>query len=261
MSQTLRHPEILDLARREGRVTVEGLARHFGVTVQTVRRDLAELAQSGQLARVHGGAVLPSPGAQSSTANIGYGERRRLQSAEKRAIAQACAALVPQEAALFLGIGTTTEAVARELGRHKGLLVATNNMNVANILLENPDCEVVLVGGSIRRSDGGIVGTLAVQAIRQFKFDLCVLGCSGLDADGDVLDFDLREAGVNQAILGQSRGRILVADHTKLGRSAPVRVASLSEVGAWVTDRPPEPALAALCEGWGTRVVVAGPPG
>lgn len=261
MSQTLRHPEIVEIARREGRVTVEDLARRFGVTLQTVRRDLADLARSGQLARVHGGAVLPAaqaPSHPSGTINIGYGERRRLHGEEKRAIARACAGLVPHDAALFLAIGTTVEAVARELLRHRGLLVVTNNMNVANILMENPGCEVVLAGGSIRRSDGGIVGTLAVQAIQQFKFDLAVIGCSGLDADGDVLDFDLREAGVNQAILQQSRGRVLVADHSKLQRSAPVRVASLQELDTLVTDCALEPALAALCHDWETRVLVAG---
>ena len=257
MSQTLRHPEIVDMARREGRVTVDGLARHFDVTVQTIRRDLSELAGSGQLARVHGGAVLPASPV-SSTANIGYDERRRLLGGEKRAIARACAAVVPHDAALFLAIGTTTEAVARELLRHRGLMVVTNNMNVANILMASPDCEVVLVGGSIRRSDGGIVGTLAVQALRQFKFDLSVIGCSGLDADGDVLDYDLNEAGLNRAILEQSRRRILVADHSKLERSAPVRVASLRDVDALVTDRALGDGLAKACQEWGTEVVVSG---
>ncbi|TNC51951.1 DeoR/GlpR transcriptional regulator [Rubellimicrobium rubrum] len=254
MSQTLRHPEIVELARREGKVTVEGLARHFDVTLQTIRRDLAELAQTGQLERVHGGAVLPS-----GTSNIGYGERRRLQGDAKAAMARACAALIPHDAALFLAIGTSTEAVARELLRHRNLLVVTNNMNVANILVANPDCQIILAGGTIRRSDGGIVGTLAVQTIRQFKFDLAVIGCSGLDRDGDLLDFDLQEVGVNQAILAQSRQRILVADHSKFQRTAPVRLGSLSDLDVFVTDRALPPDLDRRCRDWGTRLVVTGP--
>ncbi|MBP1804379.1 DeoR/GlpR family DNA-binding transcription regulator [Rubellimicrobium aerolatum] len=252
MSQTLRHPEIVELARRQGKVTVEDLARHFDVTLQTIRRDLAELAQAGQLERVHGGAVLPS-----RTSNIGYGERRRLHGEAKAAIGRACAALVPHDCALFLSIGTSTEAVARELLGHRNLLVVTNNMNVANILVANPDCQIVLAGGTIRRSDGGVVGTLTMQTIRQFKFDLAVIGCSALDRDGDILDFDLQEVGVNQAILAQSRRRILVADRSKFQRSAPARIASLGDLDVLVTDAGLEPDLAARCRAWGTEVVRA----
>lgn len=251
--QTLRHPEILDLARREGKVTVEGLARHFDVTLQTIRRDLAELAEAGRLERVHGGAVLPS-----GTSNIGYEERRRLQASAKTAIARACAALIPNDASIFINIGTSTEAVARELMAHRNLMVVTNNMNVAGILLGNPDCQIILAGGSLRRSDGGLVGALTVQTIRQFKFDLAVIGCSALDADGDLLDFDIQEVGVSQTIIAQSRRTFLVADHTKFQRSAPARIASLSEVDAFVTDKPLPAPLARACEGWGTRILTVG---
>ena len=254
MSQTLRHPEILEIARREGKVTVEGLARHFDVTLQTIRRDLAELAEAGRLERVHGGAVLPS-----GTANIGYEERRRLNGEVKAAMGRACAALIPPDCAVFLAIGTSTEAVARELLRHHNLLAVTNNVNVAQILLANPEAQVILSGGTIRRSDGGVVGPLAMQAIRQFKFDVAVIGCSGLDEEGDLLDFDIQEVGVSQTLLAQSRRVVLVADHSKFQRHAPVRVASLEKVGTFVTDRPLSPALAAKCRDWGTEVVVAAP--
>ena len=254
MSQTLRHPEILEIARRDGKVTVEGLAQHFGVTLQTIRRDLTELAEARRLERVHGGAVLPS-----GTSNIGYDERRRLSGDAKAAIARACARLVPENASVFLAIGTSTEAVARELLAHRNLLVVTNNMNVANILIANPDCQIILAGGSIRRSDGGIVGSLTVQTIRQFKFDLAVIGCSALDEDGDLLDFDLQEVGVSQAILRQSRQSLLVADHSKFQRSAPVRIASLGDLGGFVTDRPLPQTPAERCREWGTQVTVAEP--
>jgi DeoR family glycerol-3-phosphate regulon repressor len=252
MSQTFRHPEILEIARREGKVTVEGLARHFDVTLQTIRRDLAELAEAGRLERVHGGAVLPS-----GTANIGYDERRRLNEEAKAAIGRACARMIPPDSAVFLAIGTSTEAVARALLGHRNLLVVTNNINVANILLANPACQIILAGGTIRRADGGIVGPLTERTIRQFKFDVAVIGCSALDEEGDLLDFDVQEVGVSQAILGQARRSVLVTDHSKLRRSAPVRIASLRELGAVVTDRALPSPLAACCAEWGTEVVVA----
>ena len=252
MSQTFRHPEILEIARREGKVTVEGLSLHFGVTQQTIRRDLTDLADAGKLERVHGGAVLPS-----GTVNIGYEDRRGLNSAAKAAIARACVARIPNDISLFLNIGTSTEAVAQELVHHENLLVVTNNMNVANILVGNPDCEIVVTGGNLRRADGGLIGNLATESIRQFKFDLAVIGCSALDQDGDLLDFDVQEVGVSQAILRHSRRTFLVSDQSKFRRSAPVRIASLKDIDAFFTDAPLAPGLARLCEDWGTEICVA----
>jgi DeoR family glycerol-3-phosphate regulon repressor len=252
MSQTLRHPEILEIARQEGKVTVEGLARHFDVTLQTIRRDLTDLAEAGRLERVHGGAVLPS-----GTTNIRYEERRALKSAAKRAMARACAAQIPNGISLFLNIGTSTEAVAHELLHHENLMVVTNNMNVAHILAANMSCQIIVTGGQLRRADGGLVGNLAAETIRQFKFDLAVIGCSALDKDGDLLDFDIQEVDVSQTILRQSRRTFLVADQTKLNRSAPARIASLAEVDMVFTDLELPAELSASCAAWGTQVVVA----
>lgn len=252
MSQSFRHPEILEIARRDGLVTVEGLAAHFGVTLQTIRRDLSDLADAGRLERVHGGAVLPS-----GTTNIGYEERRALNTDAKSAIARACAKRIPGDMSIFLNIGTSTEAVARELLHHEHLMVVTNNMNVANILVANPSCEVVVTGGHLRRADGGLIGNLATETIRKFKFDLAVIGCSAMDDDGDILDFDIQEVSVSQSILAQSRRTFLVADHSKFKRSAPARIASLADVDAFFTDQPLSADLAASCEAWGTEVVIA----
>lgn len=250
MTRNFRHPEILQIARRTGKVTVDGLAEHFDVTLQTIRRDLTELADAGALARVHGGAVLPS-----GTTNIGYEERRGLNDAAKQAIARACAAALPQNASIFLNIGTSTEAVARELLRHENIMVVTNNINVANILNANPDCEIIVTGGTLRRSDGGLVGSLAAQTIRQFKFDYAVIGCSALDDDGDLLDFDMHEVSVSQAIIEQSRKTFLVADHSKFQRRAPARIASLAAIDTVFSDLPLPHGLSDLCATWGTKVV------
>ena len=252
MSQSFRHPEILEAARRQGKVTVEGLAEQFGVTLQTIRRDLTELAEAGRLERVHGGAILPS-----GTTNILYEERRVLNQTAKTQIARACAAQIPEGSSVFLNIGTSTEAVAHELLHHRDLLVVTNNMNVANILAANRDCQIVLTGGTLRRLDGGLIGTLTVATIRQFKFDIAVIGCSAMDADGDLLDFDIQEVGVSQTIIAQARKTFLVADHSKFTRSAPARIASLSEITTFFTDKHLPRRLAAQCRDWKTDVLVA----
>ncbi len=234
----LRHRDILQLAREEGRVGVEDLARRFGVTLQTIRRDLTDLARAGQLARVHGGAVLPS-----GTANIGWQERRSLNAAAKTRIARAVAAMVPDGASLILNIGTTTEAVAQALLHHRGLVVMTNNMNVAQTLAANPDAQILLTGGRLRTADGGLVGTMAEEAFAGFRPDLAVIGCSAVDEAGMLLDFDRDEVSVSRTILRVARISILVADQSKFRKSAPFRIAGIDAVDRLVTDAQLPPAL------------------
>ncbi len=252
MALSFRQTEILEIARAEGRVIVEALAERFGVTVQTIRRDLSELSEAGKLNRVHGGAIMP-PG----VANIGYEDRRNMEAGAKAAIARACARAIPDNSSLFLNIGTTTEAVARELLGHHNITVVTNNMNVANILTANESCEVIVAGGLLRRSDGGLVGDLTAQAIEAFKVDFAIIGTSALDMDGDLLDFDAQEVWVSRAIIRQARKVFLVTDASKLRRSAPVKIGSLAEIDALFTDAPLPEALAAKCRDWETGVHVA----
>ncbi|WP_171204607.1 DeoR/GlpR family DNA-binding transcription regulator [Ruegeria sp. HKCCA0235A] len=251
MSLSFRQSDILEIVSTEGRVTVEGLAERFGVTVQTIRRDLTELADAGKLDRVHGGAVL-----RSGVSNIGYEDRRALNADAKTRIAQTCAADIPDGASIFMNIGTSTEAVARQLLNHKNLLVVTNNMNVANILVENPDCEIIMAGGVLRRTDGGLIGNLTVSAIRQFKFDIAVIGCSTLDTDGDLLDFDFQEVQVSQAIIEKARRTFLVADHSKFQRSAPARIGSIAELDTVYSDLPLPGKLPEHCREWQTDVII-----
>ncbi|MEM8823231.1 MAG: DeoR/GlpR family DNA-binding transcription regulator, partial [Pseudomonadota bacterium] len=169
---SFRHPQILDLARRDGRVTVEGLAKTLGVTVQTIRRDLTQLTEAGHLTRVHGGAVLPS-----GVTNLAHADRRALNADAKARIARHVAGLVPDRASLFLNVGTTTEAVAHALRGHQGLLIVTNNLNIANTLADTPN-DVVLTGGTLRPADGALTGALAAAAVARFKVDVAIIGCS-----------------------------------------------------------------------------------
>jgi DeoR family glycerol-3-phosphate regulon repressor len=246
-----RQQEILELARKDGKVTVDELAKLYDVTVQTIRRDLSELADSGRLDRVHGGAVIPS-----GVVNIVYDERQRLNEKGKKAIAIACAKAIPEGASVFMNIGTSTEAVARELLGHQNLMVVTNNMNIANILATNRSCEIILTGGVLRRSDGGLVGMLTAEMVKQFKFDFSVLSCSAVDEDGDLLDFDDQEVLVSRSAIQRSRQVLIVADHDKFTRRAPLTICSLRDVDVLFTDNSLTGKLADECRHWDTNVVV-----
>lgn len=248
-----RQAQILELVRRRGFVVIDELARHFEVTTQTIRRDINELCENALLRRYHGGAGLPS-----SVENLAYDTRQILCHQEKRRIARLLATQVPNHASLFINIGTTTEEVARALLDHSGLRVITNNLNVAAILSGQADFEVIVAGGLVRSRDRGIIGPATLDTIRQFKTDFGIIGISGIDDSGTLLDFDYQEVRVAQAIVENAGTVFLAADHTKFGRSAMVRLGSVDQLGALFTDAaPPEPIATHLAAA-GVAVFIAG---
>ena len=252
MTPNPRQSLLLDEVRARGSVTVEALSDQFGVTLQTVRRDVKLLSDAGLLARFHGGVRLPS----STVENIAYRQRQQLNSNGKQRIAKRVAKAVPNGCSLIINIGTTTEAIARELLHHKGLRVITNNLNVAAILSDNPDCEVIVAGGVVRSRDRGIIGEVTAEFIRQFKVDIGLIGISGIEADGTLRDFDYREVSVAKAIIEHSREVWLAADHSKFNRPAMVELARLEQIDMLFTDaEPPAPFPALLAEA-GVQLVV-----
>ena len=237
MKQSQRHQEILNLLHQHGFVSTEEMVAHFDVSPQTIRRDLNELAEQEKIIRHHGGAALPN----SSTSNTAYSTRKVMQLAEKERIAAAVAARIPDGASLFIDIGTTTEAIARALLNHKDLRVVTNNLNVAMILTEKDDFKVIIAGGEIRNRDGGIIGEATRDFIGQFRMDYGIIGISGIDMSGALLDFDYHEVRVAQSIIQHSRQVFLATDHSKFGRNAMVNLGNISQVDVLFTDKqPPE---------------------
>lgn len=245
MTPNPRQSQLLDEVRAKGAVSVEALAERFEVTLQTVRRDVKLLSDAGLLARFHGGVRVPS----STTENIEYRQRQLLNESAKQSIARAVAAAVPHGCSLIINIGTTTEAIARELMHHRGLRVITNNLNVAAILSDNSQCEVIVAGGVVRSRDRGIVGEVTVDFIQQFKVDIGLIGISGIEADGSLRDYDYREVKVARAIIEHSREVWVAADHSKFNRPAMVEVARFDQIDTLFTDQaPPEPFPALLAE-------------
>ncbi|MEK7737424.1 MAG: DeoR/GlpR family DNA-binding transcription regulator [Pseudomonadota bacterium] len=253
MTPNPRQLGVLEQVQLRGSISVEELAAAFGVTLQTVRRDVKLLSDAGLLARFHGGVRVPS----STTENLAYRQRQLLNETAKQRIARAVAKAVPEGCSLIINIGTTTEAIARELLRHKGLRVITNNLNVAAILSDNADCEVIVAGGVVRSRDRGIVGEATVDFIRQFKADIGLIGISGIEIDGSLRDFDYREVKVAQTIIEHSREVWLAADHSKFNRPAMVELAHLDQVDMLYTDLPPPSPFPGLLSEAGVTCLVA----
>ncbi len=254
MAQETRHKQIIELVAERGFATIEELAQHFDVTPQTIRRDINALDQENLLQRYHGGAGLPS-----STLNTAYTDRKIQHLDEKKQIAEAVAAKIPNNSSMFINIGTTTETIARALLKHTGLTIITNNLHVASILSAKEDFKVIIAGGIVRNRDGGIIGEATVDFVRQFKVDYAIIGISGIDDEGELLDFDYQEVRVAQAIIESSRQIYLAADHSKFGRNAMIRLGSIRQASHLFTSKqPPEGILAILNEN-GVKLTVTTP--
>ena len=234
MTQQRRQDLILDLLSNKGFVTIEELVKHFKVTPQTIRRDLNSLAVDQKIRRHHGGA-----GIVSSTVNMAYQTRKIMDLEAKEKISKELVKMIPDGASLFINIGTTTETIARALLSHKGLQVVTNNLNVAAILGAKEDFSVIIAGGEVRHRDGGVIGETTEEFIKRFRMDFGIIGISGIDSDGSLLDFDYREVRVAQAIIANSRQVLLAADKSKFGRQAMVRLGNIGQADDFFTDAIP----------------------
>ncbi|WP_299006727.1 DeoR/GlpR family transcriptional regulator [uncultured Shewanella sp.] len=252
MSQKLRQMKIIELVKDKGFITIEDLVAYFEVTPQTIRRDLNQLAEQKLIRRHHGGA-----GSVSSTENTAYSTRKILQLSEKQRIAEAVAQQIPDNASLFINIGTTTETIAKALLDHKGLQIVTNNINVASILRVKEDFNVIIAGGIVRSRDGGVIGEATQDIIDQFKMDFGIIGISGIDNDGSLLDFDYQEVRIAQAIIKNSRSVFLAADHSKFGRNAMVRLGNIDQANALFTDQAPPRPIQALLNQHDIKLVIA----
>ena len=229
-----RQRSILDLVKEHGFVATDRMVKHFNVTPQTIRRDINTLCDMRLLQRFHGGASI-----NGNTQNDPYQERQQAGTRAKQRIAKMAAAKIPNGSSLFLNIGTTPEALAMELQQHEGLRIVTNNINIANMLRQNDTFDVMIAGGLVRRSDGGIVGEATTDFIKQFRLDIGVLGISGIDRDGTLLDFDYQEIRSAQAIIENSKQVYLVADYQKFGRRAMIRMGDYSDIDHFFTDSEP----------------------
>ena len=250
MSLILRQQKTLELVRERGYISIEELAQYFDVTPQTIRRDINQLADEGLLRRYHGGAAH-----DSSVENTEYTMRVGYMLEEKLRIAEAVAAAVPDHASLFINIGTTTESIAHALLNHTGLKIITNNLNVAKILSTKEDFEVLIASGRVR-PDGGVIGQATADFFKQFKADYALIGISGIDEDGTLLDFDFQEVCVSQEILSSARQVFLAADSSKFGRNAMIRLGSLKQVDSIFTDQQPNEQYLKTIHDLGVNLVV-----
>lgn len=219
------------LRQANGVLSSADITSLFDVTVQTIRKDLNELSELGLVRRVHGGIKLPS-----SNKNVSFSNRTVMNLAAKQNIARKVVELLPENTSVFLGIGTTPQQVAEALLGHPGLTVVTNNINVALTLCSNTKIQTYLAGGKVRANDQDLMGPETTAFMSKFNIQYGIFGVGGLNQKGQLLDFSPEESSVSRTIIENSEERILIADHSKLTRYAPVITGALKDVDMLITD-------------------------
>ena len=225
-----RRDRILEALGRDQRVLASELARDFGVSEDTIRRDLRELASEGLLRRVYGGAVPRSPASPT------YARRKAESGTAKSAIARAAVKLFKEGQVVFLDAGTTAAEVAARIPPDLKLTVVTNSLPVASTLADHPTARCVMVGGVLFKETLGTVGAETVEGFRRVRADVCVLGVASLHPEVGVGVFFHEDAEVKRAMVAAAEEVVAVAASDKLGTSAPFLVGPFSIVDRLVTD-------------------------
>jgi DeoR/GlpR family transcriptional regulator of sugar metabolism len=226
-----RRKYILEVVKREGRVVVPALSEALGVSIDTIRRDLRDLAADGQLQRVHGGALPASPAATS------YVDRQRNLTPAKISIAAKAAQLVRDGMVIVMGGGITNVQTAEHLPRDLRATVITHNPPVAVALSEHPNLEVILAGGRLFQYTMVTVGAETIDTFRQVRADLCFLGVCSLHPEVGISNIHYDESQVQKAMLACSGEVIALASSEKLGTAAPFVIGPLSELNLIITDQ------------------------
>lgn len=238
MSSELRKGAILERLDRDQRVSVVELSTEFGVSGETIRRDLKDLEAEGAVRRVHGGAV-----PVGRTADTPITERIKQNALEKDEIAALARKLIDDDCVIFLDTGTTTLALARRLAGFKKLRLFTNSVRIAQAACEHFGVQVQMTPGRLRPVEQDLVGYDTIAYIQQFHFDMVFMGTGAVNADFGFMDFEEDEARIRQELLHRTTRGIMLADNSKFGKLGNVITAAFGRIDTLVTDRPPPQAI------------------
>lgn len=249
-SERKRH--ILDRLKQDGRVVAKAVSAELGLSEDTIRRDLRELAGEGLLQRVHGGALPASPSV------VDFAGRQAIAPDGKRAIGRAAAAMIEDGQVVILDGGTTALEVARHLAPDLRATIVTHSPSTAVALVPHAHVEVILIGGRLFKHSIVTVGAVATEAIVRIRADLYFLGVTGIHAEAGLTTGDFEEAQIKRALMNQAAETVALASREKLGAASPFLVAPLSALSAMVTEADAPEALLAPFAALGVTVTRAG---
>jgi DeoR family fructose operon transcriptional repressor len=241
------------MIHEQGRGDVSAMAEHFGVTPETIRRDLTKLERHGLIRRIHGGAI--------PVHRLGYepalAQRLNTMAEEKSRIAAAAIREVPQGGSIALDAGSTVGRMAELLTRDTKLIVVTHAHPLAGTLAALPEITLHLVGGVVRPTTMAAVGPWAERDYAEVHVDVAFIGVNGISVDNGLTTPDIGEAAVKRTIIEHAQRVVVLADHTKLGRDEFGRICAIDRVDVIVTDDRADPELVAEFTAAGVEIVVS----
>ena len=247
-----RRNVILEILAERGSVSVNELSRRLAVSNETIRRDITRLARENRLRKTHGGAL------SLDSVEPAFTERMAVNIEGKREIGRMAAGLVPDGASVIIDSGTSTLCLAEALMPHRRLTVYTNDIHVAGRLAGRNDNRVLLLGGEIQGMEGATMGRDTTAMLDNYFADFSFIGAGALTARPSLMDYTREAAELRARMIVSARQGVLLADHTKFNRVAPVRVANLEKVSHLVVDRKPKGALAKALRSLAAELLVAG---
>ena len=251
--QTERQREIVALALRNNRVEVSELSLRFGVTTETIRRDLSELQEQRLVRRVHGGGVPWETAGFEPLLSV----RDDLHKAEKRRIARVATHELPDTGSIIIDSGSTLTRFAEALPPDCGLRTVTNSLLTAQVLASNDSLDVIVVGGEVRKNTLAMVDATTIAAIEPLLVDTLFISSDGLSVDKGLTTPYREEAALKRAMIRGARRVVALVDHTKIGQDHFIRFAEWSDVDVLVTNTEADPAIVAAIEARGTTVLLA----
>jgi DeoR family glycerol-3-phosphate regulon repressor len=227
-----RQSGILAHVEESGYETIEGLSERYGVSAQTIRRDIIALSNAGRLQRFHGGAGLVEP---IEATRLDYRSKREIGASEKYLVGKMAADLIPDGAILFLDVGTTIEACAEQLSQRKGFTIFTNSMPAA-MKFDPGENQIFVLGGKVAGRDGSLVGLEAPNILKEVHLDYALIGCSAIDPNGRVMDYDLEKIAIKKAAMKSAKKSLLLAIHSKFNQTALAVIAQTKQFDNVVTE-------------------------
>lgn len=251
---------ILELLSEKDYISVDELSERLTVSEVTIRKDLTALEKAGLLRRTHGGAIPVTPQVVEEVATEqNYDDSAMVRRAEKRAIATVAADYVQNGQTVAFTGGSTATEVARNL-RQNNLTIITNAINIALELSHRDDMTIFVPGGFLRGGMYSLVSVSAVDRIRNFNIDVMFVGINGIHAERGLTELLNDQAVIHSALIEQSRTCIVVADHSKLGKTYKAHMADLDEVDLLITDSLADADQIATFRERGLQVVLASLP-
>ena len=225
-----RKDYILKILKKNGQVIAKTVSQELGLSEDTIRRDLRELASEGRLQRVHGGALPSSP------AVVDFVGRQQLATDAKIAIGRAAALMVQPGQVVILDGGTTTLQLAKHLPRDLQATVVTHSPTIAVALAEHPTIEIVLIGGRLFKHSVVAVGAAAVEAIGRIRADLYFMGVTGIHPEAGLSTGDLEESHIKRALSASAAETYVLISADKLNTASPYVIAGLTEIDGIIVE-------------------------